>query len=324
MTLTPSTQRGQREQSEGRGDRRRGQRLPGGEAAGVRARSSGAPGRAAAEAPADERQSRPPAAAHNSSPPSMERAAGRRARLPPPPPAAVLRPGRAASCRFLAWLVPFRLRDGVRLTHGMAERRIHERGFRIAPPPPPPEGRGARLPPLEGWAAGGGRQLSLFIYLCPRKKMDAIKITRGRTRRSQGAGDALGGPSPAAARGPRGRAGRLRAAPAPAAPAAVRGCAGWGGRRGRRVAPGRKRWRGERWNPGGGGGGGSASGKAARECGRAAQPWPAVHAENGSAMLWDAARWAPGGPSATPSRERHRRSAARLRPRGAAAPRSPE
>ncbi|XP_027739228.1 uncharacterized protein LOC114057325 [Empidonax traillii] len=48
--------------------------------------------------------------------------------------------------------------------------------------------------------------------------MDAIKITRGRTRRSQGAGDALGGPSPAAAGGPESspRAKELAAgAPAP-------------------------------------------------------------------------------------------------------------
>lgn len=145
----------------------------------VRERSPGAPKRAAGKAPAGERQSRPPAAAHNSSPPSMEGAAGRRVRLPPPPPPAAPLPDRAASCRRLAWLVPSRLRDGVRLTHGMAESRSHGRGLRIAPLPPSPEpsgaGRcGARLPPLaapRGLAAGGGgRQLPLFIYLSPHKK----------------------------------------------------------------------------------------------------------------------------------------------------------
>lgn len=51
--------------------------------------------------------------------------------------------------------------------------------------------------------------------------MDAIKITRGRTRRSQGGGDALGGPRPAAAGG--GRAGRRCAAAAAPAAGAARG-----------------------------------------------------------------------------------------------------
>lgn len=79
--------------------------------------------------------------------------------------------------------------------------------------------------------------------------MDAIKITRGRTRRSQGAGDALGGPSPAAAGGVgeggetlRGRRSRCRLCPGGGGrgrrgPAAGRGPAP-------RAAPGRRSWRG--------------------------------------------------------------------------------
>lgn len=124
----------------------------------------------------------------------------------------------------------------------MAESRSHGRGLRIAPPPPSADRRGARLPPLaapRGLRAGGRSTVVLIYLFVPAQKMDAIKITRGRTRRSQGAGDALGGPSSATAGGRRGRAGGaawplLPSLPPPPAAGAVQG----GGRRG---APARRR-----------------------------------------------------------------------------------
>lgn len=103
--------------------------------------------------------------------------------------------------------------------------------------------------------------------------MDAIKITRGRTRRSQGAGDALGGPSPAAAGGVgeggetlRGRRSRCRLCPGGGGaggegqplggarpPEQPRGAGAGGGGRGTRRRP-----------PGGGGSGKGEAGSGPR------------------------------------------------------------
>ncbi|XP_051641151.1 homeobox protein engrailed-2-like [Manacus candei] len=78
--------------------------------------------------------------------------------------------------------------------------------------------RGPAAAPSGAARAGGGgrRAAAALIYLfIPARKMDAIKITRGRTRRSQGAGDALGGPSSAAAGGRGGGQGDTARPPVP-------------------------------------------------------------------------------------------------------------
>lgn len=108
----------------------------------------------------------------------------------------------------------------------MADDRTHGRGLRIAPaPPPPPEQRGAssrrgargRLPPLAELSGGGRWERPALLYLNKykekkkRKKKDAIKITRGRTRRSRRAGRT----EPDGQRGRKSRAGGARPPPPP-------------------------------------------------------------------------------------------------------------
>lgn len=185
-------------------------------------------------------------------------------------------------------------------------------------------------------AGGGGRRAAgalIYLFIPAQKKMDAIKITRGRTRRSQGAGDALGGPSPAAAGGQgggRGDAAWLRSRRSCRPQGGQRGApARWG--RSLSVALGRRIWRGEAPASGGGdGGSGKGEEEAAREGGKAPlspsprRPHGTVRSSGREPQsnIKGAAGCAPGRPLVSLSRERHRYSAERIQPNRPTAPRS--
>lgn len=161
--------------------------------------------------------------------------------------------------------------------------------------------------------------------------MDAIKITRGRTRRSQGAGDALGGPGPAAAGGGKGRAGRLRGRRSRISRRSRCSCRPRGSRRGapaRRgrspsAALGKRSWCGRAPIPAGGdGGSGKGEGEASWQGCRAPispsprRPHGTVRSSGREPQsnIKGAAGCAPGQPPVPPSRERHRRSAVQIQP----------